>query len=120
TLVRGKLRGLLGHVPGIAGEPLVAPALVDVDDEARGPVLTFVPRKDREGRGVRVHDHVGLVDLLEPFDGRAVQFPDATLEFFVAEGRRRNRDVLKGSEDVDELRSEERRVGKGWRWGWLG
>src|SRR5947199_1911143 len=103
ALVRRELGRTLGHVPGVAREPLVTAALVHVDEESRRLVGAFVPREHGERGRVGIHDHVGLVDLLESLNRGAVQLADALLEFLGAEGRRRNRDVLKRTEHVHEL-----------------
>src|SRR5207245_5151803 len=86
ALVPRELGRSLRHEPGVAREPLMTAALVDVHEEARGLVGAFVPGEDGERGRVRVHDHVGLVDLLESLDRRAVQLADASLEFLGPEG----------------------------------
>src|SRR3989338_8572308 len=98
------LLGFLRDIPWVAAEPRAARALEHVGVHAGRLVLFPVPGQHREGLRVRPQQHVGLVDVLEPLDGAAVEFPDPFAEVLVFQGVRWHAPVLQLSQEVHELK----------------
>ena len=97
--------GLLGHVAGVAGVRLPGDRIPDEAVEVERLVLA--ERVDHGGVRVRHQEHVGLLDLLEAPDRRAVE-PGALLEAVQRQLVRRHRVVLHqagqvGEAEIDDL-----------------
>src|SRR5690606_32528914 len=77
----------------------------DVAEHPRGPGVVPAPRDDREGAGVRLHDHVGLVDPRETLDRAAVEadpLGERLLELSGRHGDRLQRTQHIGEPEPDE------------------
>src|SRR5262249_301661 len=102
--VRGALELPAKDEARIAFEgPPVGP--VDVAEHAGDPLLAGPPGHELERRGVRLGEHVRLVDTSEPFDARAVEAHslfDRLLEVLDRDG-----EALERTDDVGEPEANE-------------
>ena len=105
--LRRLVEGALEHLARV-GKSRLAVGGVDVAEHAGRALAVAAPRQDLERRGVRLRDHVRLVDARESLDGGAVEadaLTERVLEFRGRDGHR-----LEDAEHVREPQPDESNV----------